>query len=472
MNEIDRIPLRASRLGRMLSLVTLLLAGGCAVQPAFERPALEVPAQWRAAASVANTHSGWPSAEWWRSFSDPVLEELVTASLAGNFDIKAAGSRIDQARARVRGSAALRSPVLEARLGVERESRLDGRDGGNTFTGVLAAVFEPDLWEKYRNTSRAAEGAEVAAHEGARAVASTVVADAVTLYFQLGELDERIELVERTIVAAVRIDTAIDARYKAGSASGLDRAQSRNNVAAVRAGLQPLKRLREETLNALALLSGRAAGTLAVKAAPLAKFSLPDRIPVGLPSELLQRRPDIRQAEANLAAAYANVGVARASLYPNLTLTAEGGLESASLRNFLTHGASLLTLGANLLAPIFDAGRRQADTDVASARYQELVHQYRQVILAALADVENALVGLERLSLQESTQETATAEAGRAFELAEIRHKAGLIDTITLLNAQRTSLDARNALVQIRFGKLAALVRLYRALGGGVVAAG
>lgn len=450
-----------------ISLVAAAIAftlTGCAVNPPFQPPPVATPEKWHAQTALPQQAS-WPEREWWRAFGDPRLEQLEQDAMAGNHDLKAAASRVDQARSAVRVAAANFYPTVSGRIGAERDSRLSGTHVSRQYKADVSAGYEVDVWGRLRSIETAAQADLAGSIEAQRGTLTGLNADVAAAYFQLAALGERIDLVRRTIEAAQRIDGVVDARYRAGAVSGLDRAQSLTNLANIRAGLPPLEQAREETLLALALLTGRTPGELMVQPVALRDVPLPAQLPAGLPSELLHRRPDLLQAEAALAAAHADVGAARAALFPTLFLTAEGGFASASLRNLLTTSSSFLTLGADLLTPIFQGPRLQANVDRARARQDELVQTYHQTVLLALRDVERALSAWEKLTRLEAIQEESVRQAQTAFELAEVRYRGGSIDAIIWLDAQTTWLSAQDALLQTRFGRLNALVALYRALG-------
>lgn len=454
-----------------LTLAALLagLLAGCATQPPYQRPVFDVPANWSALKSIPPGGSPTAADEWWTRFDAPGLTELETRVLAANLDLQAAMRRVAQARATTRIVAADRYPFFTGDIRQERARVLAaGAPTANITTANLAAGFEPDLWERISNLVRAAEAAADAALESERAVKLTLAAEAATAFFSLSALDQRIDLVRRSIATAERVDGIVQARYRSGAVSGLDRAQSGTSLANIRASLPPLLQEREETLHALAILAGEVPGSFGVATRALMDIPLPERPPAGLPSELLQRRPDIRLAEANLRAAHADLGAARANLYPRLLLTADTGFASSQLATLLQGSSATLTVGAALLAPIFQGDRLQALSDRAVERYEELVRQYHQTVLSALRDVENALVALERAAEREAAQSEEIVHARRAYELAQIRYESGLTDAINLLSAQSALLGSENAFIQTRQARFGALVGLYKALGGGV----
>jgi multidrug efflux system outer membrane protein len=445
-----------------------LAVSGC-IHPRYVRPPEVMPAAWQGAQALGNTQPAWPARDWWRSFDDATLNELEQTALADNHDLQAALSRVAQARATARIAGADLYPKLDARVSGRRGRRPHKISTVERLNDAeLIIAFDPDVWRELRGLKRAAQAEVLAAAEASANTGLTVAANVASTYFQLAEFDERIELIRQTIGTAERIDALIETRYRAGAVSDLDRAQSKTSLANIQAGLPAAERGRQETLHALAILVAKRPAELLVQPPRLAKFSLPAILPVGLPSELLRRRPDIRQVEANLIAANADIGVARARLFPSIALTGEGGYASDQLRDLIRNSNSTLTWGLTLLAPIFHGGALRANVDRSHERYTELVQQYHQTILGALRDVEDALVALQKLSAQEDLLDEAERQAKRAFELAEVRYRSGAIDAFTMLTAQNTWLSTQTSVLQTRFARMNALVSLYKVLGGGV----
>lgn len=454
---------------RLLKLIVpgALLISGCAMQPSYQRPALELPDRWQGAQTTASVEAAGTMAEWWRAFEDRTLDRLEDAVLADNRDVRAATHRIAQARAALRATGASRYPALTGSVGAARSRPFSGNGAANKFSAELNIGWEPDLWDRFANLTRAAHATVDAASEAGRAVKLTLAADTATTYFQLAAATQRLELARNTLTVAERIDSIVEARHRNGAVSGLDRAQSQSNLAAIRSSLPPLEQTAAQARYLLDFLAGQAPAKQTIEPPLLTDVRLPARTPAGLPSELLRRRPDILQAEANLRAAYADVGVARANLYPSLQLTTDAGYASAQLSNLLKGSSGLLSVGAGLLAPIFQADKLQALSERAQERHAELVQTYHHTILGALREVESALVGLEKLAAQEAAQQDTIGHTKRAFDLAETRYRAGLIDALNLLNTQNAMLKAEDEFLLTRFERISTLVGLYRALGGG-----
>jgi len=452
----------------LLALVVLSLSG-CSVQPPYQPPVVNTPPQWSKQALLPATDPVWPVTDWWMSFQDPGLDALTRRVLAQNHDLRAAAARIEQARSVVKVVDANRSPAFGGGVGVERSRALtSGARTDRNYTLDLGVSYEVDLWKRFDALTRNALAQADAAAETERVTRLTLAAETAQNYFALAALDDRIALVRQTIATADRVDRIIEERYRAGAVSGLDRAQSRTNLVNIRASLPPLEIARTEAQNALAVLSARVPGSLEVVPPAVMKIVLPSRLPTGVPSEILRRRPDIRLVEANLLAAHADIGVARANLYPSLQLTADTGFASPDLTKLVRGSSGVLTLAANLLTPIFQGERLRALVDRSEYRYQELIENYHQTVHEALREVENVLVALERLAEQEAVQKDAIAAAQDAFDIARVRYESGLTDAINLLTAQNTLLAVQTTALQIRAARIGGHVALFKGLGGGL----
>lgn len=454
-----------------LSLAALLLPG-CVLNGRYERPKIETPAGWQAAGPPDSARPGWPEREWWQVFRDTTLNQLEQSAQTGNYDIHASASQLAQALASARIAGATLYPTVDAKLIDQRIGRLSGRGHESALTAQLNAVYDLDPWGRSRSLRQAARADVVAASEADLDSGLTVAAVVAATYFQLAAFDERIDLSHESIETAQRVEALVEARYRAGAVSELDWAQSRTSLDNFQAGLPPLEQGRLQTIHALAVLIGRNPEDLAVQPPPLTRIALPDTLPTGVPAELLQRRPDIRRAEAKLAAAHADIGVARASLFPDILLTGQGGYASDQLSTLIRDSSGTFAVGATVLAPIFHGGSLRAELDRSKARYEELVSNYHQTVLDALREVEDSLVAVQKLTEQERALMDAEREGKRSFELAEIRYRAGAIDAIIMLDAQNVWLGLRNSVLQTRLARISALVSLYRALGGGMEQAG
>jgi multidrug efflux system outer membrane protein len=336
----------------------------------------------------------------------------------------------------------------------------------DSSAAVLTATYELDLWGGNAAGVRSAESTLGATRFDLEAVRLTLVAGVASSYFQVLSLRGRIATGREDLVIAERVLNVVEARARHGAASPLDLARQREAVLSLRAAIPPLELQEVQTLYALATLAGRPPEGFTIAGSTVTGLEVPRAGP-GLPADLLVRRPDVASAEAQLAAANANVAVARAALLPNISLTGSAGLASNLLINFLNGPTAALGFGVSLLQPIFDGGRLRAEVDVATSSERALVEAYRKSILAALAEVEGALAAGNRTADQEALQAQVAAQARIALRLAEIRYREGVDDLLVLLDTQRTLFQALDQLAQIRLSRLQASVSLFKALGGG-----
>jgi outer membrane protein, multidrug efflux system len=441
------------------------LLAGCAGGPAYQRPDVALPAQWQAgtgSAAVAPT-------AWWREFQSTELDRLIGAALENNRDLKAAAARLMQARALAQVAGADRWPSVAVNADVVRERDADGKRS-TTISAGLGAAIELDLWGKNRQSHDAALGRVRSSVHAQQAVKLTLQAEVATTYFQVLSSLDRITVASETLRNTEAVLRLLQTQHRSGAVSGLEVARQQGLVASVRADIEPLEQQRQQAQAALAVLLGRHVQELSLAATPLGSIQLPS-VAAGLPSTLLERRPDIQQAEADLGAAHADLNAARAALFPSLQLSAAGGVASASLGALLRSANPVYTLAAGLTAPIFDGGRLRGQVAFADARQDELLQTYQHTILSALREVETSLTAVHRLGEQSVHQQAVLAHAGTALRLAELRYRNGAVDFGTVLDAQRVLLAARAAQEATTFARYAAAVALYRALGGSADAA-
>lgn len=443
-----------------------LVLAGCAAQPmgpSAAPAAPTLPAQWTQASAMA---AEGVAQGWWRSFGSAELDALVELARRQSLDVAAAAARVRQAAAVARQAGAPLLPEVAASFQSSREGRVGGHAAvaGSRHGTALWASYEVDFW-----------GRNQAAHEAARAgwqastfdhdtVQLTVTAGVASTWLLAVALHERGTIAEDNLRSAERLLHWMEARSRAGAATALELAQQRGLVAGQRRAVAALRQQAEDARTALAVLLGQPVTELAVGTATWAGLQEPS-VGAGWPSQLLARRPDIARAEAQLAAADAQVAVARAAMLPSLTLTAGVSTGGDPLRRLLDN--PLYSLAAGLVAPVFNAGRLAAGTDLAQARRDEFLAGYRQAIVAAFADAEVALNAAARLAEQRAAQGQELVQAQRALALAESRYRAGAETLLTLLDAQRTLYAAQDMAVQLRLAHLQASVSLYRAFGGG-----
>ncbi len=450
------------------------LALGCTAGPDYKRPDVKAPLSWNSSERIENVEVGWPKFDWWKEFSSPELESLINVALKNNPDIKGALSRIEQARASskiVRGNL---FPFINVETGVGRskKSESQNKNDGSTSSSssyemLLAASYEVDLWGKYRRMKESADGHIVRNIYDQQAIALMLTADIATQYFEWLAFNDCYEIAQRMVQAEKKMIDIMDKRYKAGMISGLDLAQAKANLTAVETTLPAIAQQRQQTLHTLAILLGHYPGEVTMSEGSLMKAMIPPVIPTGLPSGLLERRPDLQRAEAELKAANADIGVAKAAMFPTIQLTAQGGYTSLSLSSLIRPENTVYTIGASLLGSIFQGGRLRGEYERSKARYEELLQNYHKAVLSAFRGVEDALVAIEKLAEQEKLQMEGIAQTKRAYDLAERSYHAGLTDLIRVLEAGKVMLRAENDLVQTRLNRLKAMVKLYMELGGG-----
>ena len=457
----------SSRLGRLVrtaaALSLALSAGGCLLTNDLPDPALDVPAAYKAG-RPGGPDAG-PSLDWWRGFRSAELTSLMQEAQSVNLDIAAATARMRQAdaQARITGSSLL--PLINGDADVIRRKN-GSATSVSTYTTSLSASYEIDFWGKNREATIAAEEGANAARFDRDVVALTTLASVANAYFQVLAAQDRIRTAKRNIASAERILDAIKQRQNVGTSSALDVAQQESVLANQRASLPPLRLTLAQNINTLATLVGRPPESVTIAGGSLDQIAAP-RVKPGLPSQLLTQRPDIRRQEARLAAATANVGSARAQLFPSIQLTGQGGYQSVALAALFTPQAAFTTAAASLAQPIFDGGRLLSNLDLTKAQQDELLQTYRKTVVSAFADVDNALESIrqntERLRLQRKVVDSSR----RAFDLAEQQLRAGTADIVTVLNTQLTLFAAEDTLSQAQLSRLLAIVSLHQALGGG-----
>ena len=423
--------------------------------------------------SQATTREAAPSEDrdWYKQFGSAELVGLLLQAPAVNFDLAAAAARVRQADARARGARAALLPQLDV---AGNGTYFTGRAGGSTAhetdrSALLSASYELDFWGKNQSASQAASAAVVASIADRETVILTTRAALADQYFTVLSLREREALAEQDLFTARETLKIIEARHAAGFASNAELASQRAVVATVELLVPDLHSQQQAALAALASLAGQNPEGFTVQATSLSGLAEPD-VMAGLPAELLQRRPDIVAAEATLKAANANVAVARAALFPTITLTTSGGVQNPAVQAAVTTLAGTgpsLVVGASLLQAVFDGGRRRALRDESAAHAEEMLATYRSAIRNALVDVESALAARHSLEVQQAARVQVLTQTQLAFDAAHARYLAGHDDSLTLLGAQRTLHAARDADAQYRLARFQALISLNKALGGG-----
>jgi NodT family efflux transporter outer membrane factor (OMF) lipoprotein len=413
----------------------------------------------------------WPVDEWWQAFHSPRLDELIAEAERANDDLGAAIARVAEADAQARIAGAALLPSLSGSAGVTRQHQVVPGLGplpvsATAHSVELNASYELDFWGKNRAARDAARFAANASRYDRETVRLTVLTGVATTYFQAVELRDRVRLADQNVAIAERILEGLTLEQKVGTATALDVAQQATSVATLSAAVPPLRQQLGQTVDALAVLIGQPPEAVNLPTDSLNEFAEPAVRP-GLPSELLARRPDVAEAEALLMAANANIVVARAAFFPSIDLTGTGGFASGALSTLFQPASRLYSVGAGLTQPIFQGGAIAGQYAYSKARYRELIAGYHKAVISAFGNVEDALISVQQTGEQLERQKTATTSARRAFELAQTQFHAGTINVLTLLNTETALFASEDALLQVKFARLQALVDLFAALGGG-----
>ena len=465
---------------RVFRLVCALLLGGCSLGPDYTQPSLEVPAAWRA--TPATAAQAWPSAEWWRGFGSPELNRLIAEAREGNFDILAAIARVRQADAalRIAGAPLLPGATATGKASWQRVSVTTSRLNAGGVPGALnqtyiedrtynltpSISYELDFWGALRASRDAAAANALFSRFDQQTVALTTVTSVADTWFQALAQQDRIDVARRNLADAEAVLRAIQARLDAGTASELDVSQQAALAAGIRAQIPGLRSQLEQLLNGLGILVGRPPEAITVRPGTLDALALPELAP-GLPSEVLARRPDVAAAEAQLIAANANIRVARAAFFPQVTLSGSAGWESVALGTLFGPGSLFATAAATATQTIFDNGQKAAQLEQNRGRYDELLADYRKAVVQAFTDVENAMQAYRYGTEQEAAERVAVATAQRAADIARAQMVAGTLDIVSVLQAQTALYTDLDLLAQARLARFQGLLSLYKALGGG-----
>lgn len=458
-----------------LALGTALVLTGCALGPDFQRPESTLPEQYQDAPQAsAQAETPAPvNPEWWKLFGDPMLDELVAQALANNQDLQAAVARLEAADAAARETGAERFPALDL-TGSSVRSRSSGETASGQRMGAMTSTnrrmalginYELDFWGRIRRSTEAARAQALASQFSRDALQISLTSQVADTYLGLRSLDAQLKATRETLESREETLKIVQARLEAGASSAVDLAQAQAAYSSAQAQWNQLRRQRGVTETQLALLTGKPG----LKLAPgeFAKLPLPPMPPVGLPSALLEARPDVRQAEEQLVAANARIGIAKSAFFPTISLTGLLGSESAALSSLFTSGASIWSYGAALAMPIFDAGRTGARVDQASAGQKEAVANYQKTLQTAFKEVSDALLSLKEYNEEEIALATQVDAAQQALTLAQARYEAGYTSFLEVLDSQRSLNSAQLLYFTGRKNRLSASVDLFKALGGG-----
>ena len=464
-----------------LAIAALLALGACtalAPNQKFDAPTsarfLEPPPGWMAAAP-ADTLTRGP---WWTLFNDPVLTQLAPQVAVSNQNVAAAAAAVEESWATVREQRAAFFPTLSADLGVTRSgvgghtssssgtTVSSGGSSGNRFSLGLSASWEPDLWGRIANTVSAAKASAQASEADLANATLSAQTTFVTDYLSVREADAEIATLDATITGYQRALTITQNRYNAAIAPKSDVLQAQTTLANAQADLAALQQQRAQFFHAMAVLAGQPPATFTLPAGDWNSTTVP-AIPVGLPSDLLQRRPDIASAERHVEAANANIGVARAAYFPSLTLSGSAGQGASRLGDLFNASSFAWSLGASLAETIFDGGARTARVEEAQAAWKQTVAQYRQTVLTAFSSVEDQLSAAASLEQQQSLRKEASQAADQTEQILQNQYRQGLVAYTDVVTAQASALSARRALMQVTLSRQTAALQMISALGGG-----
>jgi NodT family efflux transporter outer membrane factor (OMF) lipoprotein len=470
-------PGRTGRVFGTLCLIQTLT--GCFVDTEKPELKLDVPDGYRLAQGASE--AALPALDWWRSFRSAELTALVEEAQTANFDIAVAVGTILQADAQVRtaGAALLPNANLNGSLTRSRASTAGTGSTGSsgrgapsvapdrtTYQALGNASYILDFWGENRAALLAADENAVANRYARDVVALTTVSNVANAYFLVLAAQDRLRLARDNIAAASRILTLIRERMTVGTASSLEVSQQEALLGTQRASVPPLEITLQQSMFALALLLGRAPEHFSVKGGSLSAVTAP-RVTPGLPSELLNQRPDIRQSEAELKSTNHSVESARAAFFPSIQLTSQAGFQSLALASLFGPPAFFYSAAASVTQPLFDGGLKLGSLELAQGQQVAALQRYRKSVISAFTDVENALVSLQQQTTRERLQADVVKSSREAFNISEARLREGTLDLITLLNTQQTLFQAQDTLIQVRLARFLGIVSLFQALGGG-----
>lgn len=455
-------------------LLAVLTLTGCMVGPDYRRPALDIPKSWRVeekeARAVADT-------AWWEQFDDPVLSDLISTAIRENNDLKVASYRVEEFMG---GYITTRAPLFpQVGAGADVQGKRLTEKGqepvtpqvqnpATVFDASLNASWEIDLWGRVRRATEAARADLLGTVEARDGVILSLVTSVAGAYINLRDLDNQLEIARRTAMSREDSYRIFTLRFKAGVVSELELSQAKSQYEQAMASIPPIEKAISEQENALSVLLGRNPGPIA-RGKGIEELGLP-AVPEGLPSDLLERRPDIRQAEQNLIAANARIGAAKAQYFPTISLTGAFGWSSRSLSSMFTGPAHTWSWAAAAVQPIFTGGAIYGQVKSAKAAQEEALFQYKKAVQNAFTDVDNALIDQKRLREQIEAQEKQVASLRTYAQVARLRYDNGYTSYIEVLDAERSLFDAELAYTQTKGNLFQALVNLYKAMGGGWVA--
>ena len=450
-----------------LFAIAVILLAGCKLGPNYKRPKIDTPTVYRGD-QIQGTSLG--DEKWWTIYQDPELQQLIRTALANNYDVRIAATRVMQAQAVLGITRADQFPTINAGASGLNERIPRSISGREANTGAIAAnlslFWELDFWGKFRRATEAARADLLATEWGQRAVMTSLVSNVASSYFQLRELDLEMEISKQTLSTREESLRLVKVRAQGGVTSMMDVRQSEQLVYGAAANIPDLERRIEQQENFISILLGKNPGPIA-RGKPLIENTIPATVPAGLPSALLERRPDIQSAEQLLVAANARIGVAKAAYFPQIALTGVGGFQSSALTSLFTGPSGFWSAGAQLVQPIFTGGRIRSGVKLSKAQQQEAALVYQQSIQQAFRDVSDSLIAYTKNQEFRQQQELLTKAAEDATRLSDVRYRGGAASYLEVLDSDTRYFSARLNLAQAQLNERLALVQVYNALGGG-----
>jgi len=457
---------------KMLSILLIVCATGCKMGPNYTRPAVATPDAYRGLAPDQEQQSAnsLGDEKWWTVFQDEQLQKLIREAIAQNYDVRIAATRVLEAQAQLGITRADQFPSIGAGASAYNGRIPLTKLGPAGETGPmqvnLSLAWQLDFWGQYRRATEAARAQLLASEWGKKAVLTSVVSNVATAYFHLLELDLELEISTRTLRSRKDSLHLVEIRQQGGTGTLLDVRQSEELMYTAAAAIPSLQREIEQQENLISILLGRNPGPIP-RTSKLIDTAIPPRVPAGLPSSLLERRPDIQSTEQQLVAANARIGIAKAAFFPQIELTAAGGFQSTALTSLFTGPAGLWSFGAGLAQPIFTAGKLRANLHLTEEQKEEAVLAYQQAIQQAFREVSDSLVAYTKNQEYREQQALLTAAAVDATRLANARYTGGVSSYLEVLDTDTLAFNAELTLAQAQLNERLALVQLYNALGGG-----
>jgi outer membrane protein, multidrug efflux system len=455
---------------KYLVLVFPLLLAGCTLHPQYKRPSVDLPGVYRGPASEETQSTSLGDEKWSEVFQDPELQGLIRTALQQNYDVRIAASRIVQAQAQLGITRSNQFPtVVGDAAGTTLRSpknKLQPAYQLNAEQLDVSVNWELDFWGKFRSATESARAQLLATEWGRRSVLSTLVANVASGYFQLRALDLELEVSKRALASRQDSLRLVSAKEQNGATSMLEVRQAEQLVYTASSQIPDLERQIQQQENSLSILLGRYPGPIP-RGQTLTEQAHPPQIPSGLPSALLERRPDVVEAEQQLIAQNAQIGVARAAYFPQIVLTGSGGTQSAALSGLFTGPSGLWNVAAGLTQPIFTAGRIKSGVKLAEAQQQQAALMYQQTVQESFREVSDALIAYQKTREFREQLQLLTTSAADASRLSALRYRGGATSYLEVLTSETNSLSAELSLAQARSNELLALVQIYRALGGG-----